>query len=47
MTPIWQFSILPVVPVYYRATPAERVPFLMNPVSSTISTPPGSSRSTA
>src|SRR3954462_15042951 len=42
-TPIWQLSILPVVPVYCRPTPADRVPFLMNPVSSTISTPPGPS----
>src|SRR5688500_9525658 len=39
-------SILPVVSVYRRATPADRVPFLMNPVSSTISSPPRPSRST-
>ncbi|MEU1458710.1 ISAzo13 family transposase, partial [Streptomyces avermitilis] len=35
----------PEVPVYWRPTPAEVVPFLMNPVSSRISTPPGPSRS--
>jgi hypothetical protein len=46
-TPTWQLSILPVVPVYCRPTPADRVRFLMDPVSSTISTPPGPSRSTA
>jgi hypothetical protein len=33
--------------LYCRATPAERLPFLMTPVSSTISTPPAPSRSTA
>ena len=39
-------AIFPVVPVHCRATPAEPVPFLMNPVSTTMSTPPGPSRST-
>jgi hypothetical protein len=34
-------SILPVVLVYGRCTPAERTLFLSNPVSSTMDTPAG------
>jgi hypothetical protein len=41
-TPVWQFVILPPVPVYCRWTPAEQAPFFSNPVSSPISTPSGS-----
>src|SRR3954447_23254351 len=37
-TPIWQFSMRPAVPLYWRATPADFVPFFRKPVSSTIST---------
>ena len=40
--PTWQFSVRPAVPEYCRCTPADRVPFLRNPVSSAISTPSGS-----
>lgn len=43
-TPSWQLSIFPEVPVYCRCTPAERVPFLMKPVSSTASTPSSAPR---
>jgi hypothetical protein len=38
-TPSWQFSTRPAVPEYCRCTPADLVPFLRNPVSSTTSTP--------
>jgi hypothetical protein len=41
-TPIWQFSILPAVPLYWRFTPQERLPFLIKPVSSTTSAASGS-----
>ena len=41
-TPTWQFSILPAVPVYIRATPADIFPFFRNPVSSTARTAAGS-----
>ena len=41
-TPTWQFSVRPAVPEYCRCTPADRVPFFKNPVSSAISTPSGS-----
>src|SRR5438874_1963022 len=37
-TPTWQFSTRPAVPLYWRATPQDLVPFLRNPVSSTTST---------
>ena len=43
-TPTWQFSVRPAVPEYCRCTPADRVPFFRNPVSSAISTPSGSPR---
>lgn len=42
--PSRQSSIRPVVPVHYRVTPAERVPFLMSPASSTTHTPSGAPR---
>src|SRR5215217_7240870 len=38
-TPIWQFSMRPAVPLYWRCTPTDLVPFFRNPVSSTINTP--------
>ena len=38
-TPIWPFSTLPAVPIYWRATPAECSPFVRKPVSSRTSTP--------
>ncbi|MEU8348154.1 hypothetical protein [Streptomyces sp. NPDC048845] len=41
-TPIWQFSVRPAVPEYWRWTPAEVVPFLTTPVSSTIRMPSAS-----
>jgi hypothetical protein len=34
-TPSWQFSTRPAVPEYCRCTPADLIPFLRNPVSST------------
>lgn len=37
--PIWQFSTRPAVPEYWRCTPADLLPVLRKPVSSTISTP--------
>src|SRR6266536_5086600 len=40
-TPTWQLSRRPRVPEDCRPTPAEQVPFLANPVSSTTSTPSG------
>jgi hypothetical protein len=41
-TPIWQLVILPVDPVYYRATPHEALPYFKNPVSSITRTASGS-----
>ena len=35
-TPIWQFSMRPAVPLYWRCTPTDLVPFFRKPVSSTI-----------
>ena len=37
----WEFSIRPAVPLYWRCTPTDAVPFFKNPVSSQISTPAG------
>lgn len=46
-TAIWQFSVRPAVPEYWRWTPAEVVPFFTKPLSSMISTPPGAPRCSA
>lgn len=39
VTATWQLPIVPRVPLYWRATPTECVPFLGKPVSSRIKTP--------
>lgn len=43
-TPNWQFSLCPTVPEYYRATPAEAVPFFRDPFSSVARIPTRSPR---